>query len=99
MATIRIGDRELEVKVATVGFLKYQIIPWRKRLQATNDDEVEILDWIVDGIALYLGDQVTRDWLEATLPATAHEVLRACAEASGLAAPKAGASAGEAPRQ
>ncbi len=83
MATVRIGEKDLEVKPATLGFLKHKLIPWRKRLAETTD-EVAFLDLIVDGIGLYVGDQVSREWLEEHLPASAHEVLSACAEASGL---------------
>jgi hypothetical protein len=84
VATVRIGERDLDVKVATLGFVKHKLIPARKALQEAADESATI-DAIVGLILPYVehNEGVTAEWLLEHLPAEPHETLRECARASG----------------
>jgi hypothetical protein len=96
VATVRIGERDLEVKKATLGFLKHKLIPARKRLNTANEEEMP--DRVAELVLCYVdgNEGVDRDWLLDNLPADPSEAIRDCIVASGQT-PKA-ASAGEAAR-
>jgi len=82
MATVNIGGRDLDVKPATLGFLKRKVIPWQATM-ATAEGEAAI-DQVVTGFLLYLlpADGVDADWLLANLPAESAELFKAVVAAS-----------------
>ena len=83
MAKVTIGDRELDVKQATLGFLKKKLIPARKALVEASEEDTP--DRMVDLVFCYVGhnDGVTREWLLDVLPADPTEIVRAVISASG----------------
>lgn len=83
MATVRIGDRDLEVKLATLGFLKRKLLPARKALLAANEEETP--DRIVAIIYCYVGhnEGITEEWLLDNVPVDPSSIMRACIVASG----------------
>jgi hypothetical protein len=109
MATITLGGRELDVKPATLGFLKREILPWKrdtpKRVPGTELDiggiadlEEEIINWRVRGLLLYLGHNTGVDatWIEDHVVDVEAAVTKVIAAAGQEPAPKA--TPGEAPR-
>ena len=82
MATVRIADRDLEVRRATLGFVKKSLIPWQKAMAIAEDEAA--IDQIVAGFLLYLlpSDGVDADWLLANLPAESAELFKAVVAAS-----------------
>lgn len=103
MATITIGGRELDVRPATLGFVRRALLPWKKSapvfeepadLAAAADLEAAIIDWQVAGALLYIGhnDGITADWLLEHVR-DAGELLRELARASGQTEPAPGEAA------
>jgi hypothetical protein len=96
VATVRIGERDLEVKIATLGMLKKKLIPARAALKAATEEESP--DRMAEIVHCYVGHNpdVTVEWLLETLPADPSEILRACIAASGqkVREPAAGEATG-----
>jgi len=82
MATVRIGDRELDVKPATLGFLKRKVIPWQATMSAAEGEAA--IDQIAAGFLLYVGhnEGVTADWLLENLPANTYDLFKAVVAAA-----------------
>lgn len=90
MATVRVGDRDLDVRPATLGFLRHKLVPARKRLVAAEGEESGI-DAVANILFVYLGhnEGVTLEWIFDHAPADPSALLRDCLTASGqkVAAP------------
>lgn len=88
MATVKIGERELQIRDLTrpggSKFKRTQLLPWRARLRGEHDEE-QLEAVIVDGIILYVGQNegVDKTWLEDNLPVDTLAVLRECMRGSG----------------
>lgn len=82
MPKLTIAGRELEVRPATLGFLKKQLRPWRQKYVDTFTEE-QAEAWFAEGVALYLGEQVDVAWLDANVVDPA-KFLRALAAAAGM---------------
>jgi hypothetical protein len=84
MATVTIAGCTLAVAPATLGFVKKKLLPWKARLPE-GTSEAEVLAWAVDGILLYLGDQVDAAWVDDHIvsPTKLLEVLRVAAGQEG----------------
>lgn len=95
MATVKIGDRDLEVRPATLGFLRHKLVPARKALSAAQTDEA-IVDAMANLVFVYVGhnDGITLEWIFDHAPANTADLLRECLVASGQKV----ASKGEAAR-
>jgi len=87
MATVRIGDRELDVKPATLGFLKKKLLPAQEAIDAAGNDAP---DRIADLILLYVGhnDGVDRDFILDHVPADPYGTLIALSRAAGQRVPE-----------
>lgn len=95
MATVRIGELDLDVKRATLGFLKKKLTPARKVLSAAGEDDMP--DALAGLVHCYVGhnEGVTADWLLEALPADPSAIIRELIVASGqkVAEPKPGEAA------
>lgn len=87
MATVRIGDRELDVwarrEPGGLGRTKAVILAEKAAREAKPE---ELCDHLADIVLAYVGDNpgVDRDWLLKHLPAEPYDIIGACAAASGL---------------
>lgn len=84
MATVRIGDRDLEVKPITLGFVKHKVLPAKKRVEASTKDE-EAIDAMVAFVKIYVGhnEGVTDEWLLDNVPENAWPLIALCRKAGG----------------
>lgn len=110
MASVKVGERELEVAEATFGFVKRKWRPLRARLVAeaerlaategyTQEDEDRIGEIFTDAAMLFLPG-CEREWVEDHLPverAALSAFLRRLTDAAGITKPGE-ESPGEAPR-
>src|SRR3954471_23375567 len=85
MATVTIGDRVLDVKPATLGFLRNKVAPVRKKIADVQGDDAAFCDAAADWILAYVGhnDGITREWILDNVSANPFDVIRACTIASG----------------
>ena len=83
MAKVRIGGLDLEVKQATLGFLKRKLIPARKKLAAAGEDDMP--DRLAELVYCYLegNEGVDVQWLLDALPADPAAIIRELIVASG----------------
>ena len=91
MPKIKIAGRELVVAPATLGFVKRKLLPWKAKISASMD-EIAAIDSSVEGILLYLGDQVDAAWVEANIvdPGKTLTMLREAAGQVGASGEAAG---------
>jgi len=73
MATVKIGDKELVVRGATLGFLK-KLLPAKRKMREAEaaDDDARKVDALAELIHCYVGEPVnegiTVEWLLENLP-------------------------------
>jgi hypothetical protein len=100
MATVNIAGVDLDVRPATLGFLRNSTIPWKDRLRSAQT-EAEAVDATVEGFLLWIGHNpgVNAAWVLENIPEDSREVMERIRTAGGLAAAEnAKSAAGEAKR-
>ncbi len=83
MARVHIGGLDLEVKQATLGFLKRKLIPARKAMIAAGEDDMP--DRLAELVFVYVegNEGVNVEWLLNALPADPASIIRELIVASG----------------
>lgn len=99
MATIKIGDRDLQVRRPTLGFwdrcLKFEVTAKEKTIGAFVNEAADLISEAVSG-----NDGVTAEWLRDHLPFPPTDEWGALMVACGFAPPqKTDAPEGETPIQ
>lgn len=100
MPRVNVGGRELEVRPATLGFVKRTWRPLRDRLiaeqgrveglaQISEEDGDQVAGLLVDAVLAFVGhnEGVTREWVEDQMPldqGPIRALLRMLTDASGL---------------
>jgi hypothetical protein len=84
MATVRIGDRDLDVKPSSLGFLKRKLLPAKAAVLAAKTEE-ETIDAVVSVLLLYVGHNpgIDAEWLLDNVPENPSETVAAVTAAAG----------------
>lgn len=85
MATVRIGDKDLDVKPTTLGFIKRKLLPAQRALDEAKGD-IEGGERLIELLHLYVGhnEGASIEWLEDVIPISDYARLaKECPVAAG----------------